>query len=257
MGTTQIFDYQFKFPFFKMNKFIVAACMAAGASALTGANGLTDFLLLDSLSHDSYYGGHHDYLPLLALGGMGGTATTGLTDYFLFDQLSHHSYGGHHEYLPLMALTGNTAAATDLLVLDSLSHNSHHNDVLPLMVLSGQTTIGTSSPELTNLWALNEFGGGHHSDFSDLAALSTFGGVTGTDLNTAWGLQQLHNGHHGALPVMALSGQTIPTDFTSLWALDQFSHHGHHSYYPRRTYARHHAPRRVIRQPVASTVYGA
>lgn len=235
-----------------MNKFIVAACMAAGASALslTGANGLTDFLLLDSLSHGSYYGGHHDLLPLLAFGGIGGSATTGLTDYFLFDQLSHHSYGGHHEYLPLMALTGNTAAATDLLVLDSLSHSSHGHDFLPLAVLSGQTNLGTTNQELTSLWALNEFGGGHHSDFSDLAALSTFGGVTGGDLTTAWGLQQLHNGHRDALPVMAMAGQTIPTDFTSLWALNQFGHSGHSYYRP--SYYSHHAPRRVIRQPVAT-----
>jgi hypothetical protein len=242
-----------------MNKFIVAAsCLAAGASALSGTGGLTDFLLLDSLSHDShYYGGHNDLLPLLAFGGLGGTATTGLTDYILFDQLSQHSYGGHsNEYLPLMALTGNTAAATDILVLDSLSHNSHHNDFLPMMVLSGQSTIGTSNPELTNLWALNQFAGGHHSDFSDLAALSTFGGVTGSDLTSAWGLQQMHNGHHSALPLMAMTGQTIPQDFTSLWALNQFSHGGH-SYYPRRHYGHGYArdaPRRVIRQPVATPV---
>jgi len=234
-------------------KFIVAACMAAAASAqlFTGTNGLTDYLLLDSLTsnHGYYYGGrHNDYLPLLALGGLNGGAagTTALTDYLLFDQLSHRSYGGHHDYLPLMALSGNTAQATDLLVLDSLSHSNHgrHSNFLPLAVLSGQTTIGTD-PTLTNLWALNEFGGGHHSDFNDIAALSVFGGVTGPQLQTAWGLQQLHNGHENIVPFMAATGQALPTDFTSLALLNQFDHSGHRSYYPRH-YSRH-APRAVHR----------
>lgn len=208
-----------------MMKSVAFAAAIATASASFNINNL---LMLDLLDHGSDYYGH---------GGL---------------------FGGS-DLLPLLAFqNGNVAGGSfnDYLLLDTLSHNGgHHDDFLPMMMLSGQGAFGVPQTEMSELWALNQMSG-HHDDFSDLITLSAFGGVPAGEMKQLWGYQQIMDGGASSdhyLPLMAATGQAIPTDFTSLWALNEFSgHHGYtrgHGY--RRHAPRHHARRAVHRAPRA------
>merc|ERR1719181_1254861 len=143
-------------------KFIVAACMAAAASALTGANGLADYLL--------------------------------------FDQISHSTHGS--KFLPLSVLTGNNpfgtnAELTNLWAMNEFAGGSH-SDFSDLAALS--TFGGVTGTDLTDAWTLQQLHNGHTGHGYSDASLA--GAVAGSALASAIGIDStvgaIAGGHRAA-----------------------------------------------------------
>jgi len=247
--------------------FLFAAATVAVATAQQ-AN-LIDLLIFDELSHRGgyYYGGGHDLLPLLALGGLGGGfpsqagGTIMLEEYLLWQDLMHgtHSHGGPHgmdEVLPLVLLGmsdagGNQNTFDSMMAIHELQIASRYDDEW----FGGHGLLSIASrqnPELNSF--LHDFhviqGVADHRYNGNSADLLPLAFLTSNDpyvqmenLHQFHYMQHWDHDNHSDLLALGLLGGNMFHEVQPImpyWALDSLindyghhgSHHGsHHGHY--------------------------